>query len=417
MASTQHVTDSRLLISTPQGDQGAYAEAMHDESSNMIKLVLHWKQNPTRIDGLYKVEKGQLIALDHKRPITPERQAELLLTHRNLASKGFRVEGTTRSDWYNRQCLRPGATPKKIAQELDLDYKGSVDLFFDQARIKGLLSTTARLEECRMRFSVDPETGELHREVTPLGEVCLYQPVDAYGMLPPVGKYVLGADIAAGTGGSQSSNSIACLLDAVTGEQVLEMSTMHLAPEKFAKVCVGICKWAFNALLVPEITGPFGTMFLNAVLEMNYSRIYYRDVELVGITKKKTRKPGFHMQSEEIKATILGNVITAAEAGLVKIRSKPCLLEFTEFGMEKGRLIHRGSQRSDDQADKGKAHADRAVAIAIAYVGVQELPEFKQVVRPTTEVDQGDLEPPLNTMAHRLWEHERNLVPADPWVS
>lgn len=418
MASTQHVTESRLLISTPQGMEGAYADAMHDEHSNMLKLTLHWKQNPTRTDGLYKVEAGQIISLDHKHPrISPERRVELEQTHRSLHARGFRVEGTTRSDWYDRQCLRPGATPRKIAQELDLDYKGSVDLFFDQVRIHNLIKLTARKEESRMRFWVDPKTEELKMQASPLGDVCLWQVLDPYGFLSPIGKYVLAADIAAGTGGSQSSNSIAELLDGVTGEQVLELATMYLAPADFARLCVAICKWAYNALLIPEITGPFGMMFLKAVLEAGYDRLYYRDKEVVGAdSNKKTRQPGFHMQNDEVKATILGSVIGAAEAGLVKIRSKPCLLEFTEFGMENGRLIHRGSQRSDDQADKGKAHADRAVAMAIGYVGMQELPEFcKSIVRPTTEVAPEDSEPPLGTMARRIWEHEGGLQLADPW--
>ena len=54
MASTQPVTDCRILVSTPFGDSGAYYDAMHTAGTQMLKLVLHWPMNPTRNVGLYE---------------------------------------------------------------------------------------------------------------------------------------------------------------------------------------------------------------------------------------------------------------------------------------------------------------------------------------------------------------------------
>ena len=65
MASTQHVTESRALISTPKGAEGEYYRIMH-APSNMVKLILDWKQNETRNRGLYKLEHGVPVAADPK---------------------------------------------------------------------------------------------------------------------------------------------------------------------------------------------------------------------------------------------------------------------------------------------------------------------------------------------------------------
>lgn len=419
LVSLQQVTKSRLIVGTPWGAEGAFYDVVHDETSSAILLKLHWTQNPTRNIGLYRVERdGRCVDVDPAKPLTAAERQALPKIHERLRRRGFRVEGTVRSPWYDAECLRPEATPKAIAQELDMDFLGSTDLFLSKERIDALIERdTGKVEEQRFRVWADPVDGSLKLEKSPGGELTLYVPLSPEGKLSPVGKYVVSGDIAAGTGGSHSSNSALELFDAVTGEQVGELVTMHLAPHKLAQVAVALCKWAFDAFLIWESTGPFGMMFKKQVIdELSYWNIYFAEVELVGVSKRKSKKPGFHMKDDDTKATILGSVIGAAEAGLVRIRSQKALQEFTEYSMDNGKLVHRGSQRSDDQADKGKAHADRAIAIAIGYVAMQEIPSFKRELKTTAENE--ELREPIpGTMSWRLWEHEQRFRPADPWVA
>jgi hypothetical protein len=141
MASTQHVTNSRLIVSTPKGTEGAYYDVMHEPSS-MVKITLHWTANPTRNRGLYRFENSKPLAVDPvNNPLPPNYDPpspETLNRFSRLRRKGFKLEGKLRSAWYDHECDRPGATPQNIAQELDLDFGGSMfrvfgDEFFSAA--------------------------------------------------------------------------------------------------------------------------------------------------------------------------------------------------------------------------------------------------------------------------------------------
>ncbi|TFH65195.1 MAG: hypothetical protein E4G90_06635, partial [Gemmatimonadales bacterium] len=64
MDNTLTVSNSRLIISTPYGPEGAYYRIMHSDS-DMVKITLHWQQNPSRTIGAYAVDVGR----DNKRSV------------------------------------------------------------------------------------------------------------------------------------------------------------------------------------------------------------------------------------------------------------------------------------------------------------------------------------------------------------
>jgi hypothetical protein len=152
MASTQHVTNSRLIVSTPKGTEGAYYDVMHEPSS-MVKITLHWTANPTRNRGLYRFDNSKPVAVDPVNNPLPANydppSPETLNRFSRLRRKGFKLEGKLRSAWYDHECDRPGATPQNIAQELDLDFGGSMfrvfgDEFFQCGREGGPQSIPPR---------------------------------------------------------------------------------------------------------------------------------------------------------------------------------------------------------------------------------------------------------------------------------
>ena len=116
LASSQGATNSRLFISTVNGTGNEYHQIMH-EPSNMVRVVMDWRDNQTRNRGLYRIVEGKPVATDpvnnplpaHYNPPTPE----TLDLFSRLRRKGFKLEGKVRSEWYDRECDRPGATPSE----------------------------------------------------------------------------------------------------------------------------------------------------------------------------------------------------------------------------------------------------------------------------------------------------------------
>ena len=94
LTSVQHVTDCRLIVSTPEGAEGAYYDVMH-QPSNMVKVVLDWKDNPWKNRGLYRYEKDKMVALDPvNNPLPTDYEAKSRDRMSRLRTNGFKLEGT-----------------------------------------------------------------------------------------------------------------------------------------------------------------------------------------------------------------------------------------------------------------------------------------------------------------------------------
>lgn len=408
--STQHVTNCRFLVSTFHGDSGAYYEAAMDQDSG-VHVVLDWRDNPTQNHKLYEVRNRRVRVLRKEDgEFGPYELGVLKQQHARLRKRGYKVEGKPRSIWYNDQCLRPGATPRGIAQELDRDPHGSVAKIFGADLIHELRERECVQPVFEGSLVYDPETCQVMAPyVSPAehGDLKLWCQVGLNGAVPP-GSYVLGCDIAAGTGGSHSSNSVACVINRMTGEQVAEWASNHVTPTRFAKLCVALCRWFYGALLVPEAN--FGSAFLKTVIDLlGYPNLYYRETEIEGI-HEKTQKPGFWVKNDDHKLRVFESLQVAMSDGAFKPRSAQLLAECGEYQWKNGRIIHVSSSRSDDDSDKGQAHGDRVIAAAMAWVGCEDEPYM----------DTGDISEisiPPGSMAERLRDYDirSNLAGRDPW--
>src|SRR5690606_36716392 len=98
----------------------------------------------------------------------------------------------------------------------------------------------------RGQFSFDVDTGEVARwhEEPIAGSVRIWIEFLANPdnpslgiMVPKSRRFVLGADVAAGTGRSHLSNSVAVVADAATGEEGLEIVTGNMRTDRFARWC------------------------------------------------------------------------------------------------------------------------------------------------------------------------------------
>lgn len=396
MASTQHVTNCRLIVSTPKGSDGAYYDLMH-EPSNMVKVVLDWKMNPTRNRGLYEFVGGLPVALDPNNPLPPHYNPpteDVLDMFSRLRRKGFKLEGRQRSPWYDRECDRAGATPQNIAQELDRDYGGSAYRVMGVAFITKVEGTIVQaVKEGDVDFGRE-KLDHLRFIETTGGPLKIWVPLDSLGN-PPRSQYALGADIAAGTGGSFSSNSTLWGLDLVTGDQILEFASNTIAPTDFADLSIAIAKWLFEAYLAWEANGP-GTSYTRQVMSRGYDHVYMRkNVSRRG--EARTKEPGW-WTDDRSKEVMFGDMQKAVITNEIVIRSVETLKEFGKYIRKEGKIHHALVKNAADDS-KGASHGDRAIAACVCLQAAKD--------RPLGDAAKMDaIEAPPGTMARRLQDYE-----------
>lgn len=402
MASTQHVTDCRAIVSTPKGAAGEYHRIMHQPSS-MVKIVLDWRQNPSRNLGLYQFIGGVPVAVD---PINsplpasynPPNEVTKDLFSR-LRRKGFKLEGKPRSPWYDHECDRPGATPQSIAQELDRDYGGSQYRIFDY-EFFAAAEKCQRIPLLRGNLTCDSEEIKCSFGETDDGPVLLWTPLDIKGA-PPFGQYGVSADISAGLGGAYTSNSVVEVMNLITGEQVLEYATNVIAPHPFADLCVAIAKWFHQAYLSWEANGP-GAGFSNRVKVLQYGNVYYRR-DMLARGYAKTKKLGW-WTDDGTKEMMFGELLRQVKSGDFIPRSDLLIKECAQYVRKDGKIEHVSVANADDSA-KGKAHGDRVMAMCVGLQGARDRP-LAAAGKDTAYVPG---EPLPYSMAARQNEYDRSL--------
>lgn len=397
MDSTQHVTNCRFLVSTHKGDSGVYYDAVNEES-NAVKLVLDWYDNPTQNCLAYRMREGIAVAM---RLEEQQRVNEYVKTHSNdlkkVERRGHRMEGKLRSPWYDAQCLRPLATPRSIAQELDRDPRGSVGKVFDTEILDRMTERSCRPAMWQGKLVVDPESLEVKGLIRQEGGPLKLWFTPGLDQMPPVSSFVVGCDISAGGTGESSSNSVACGIDRMTGEQVAEYTIMGMPPIQFGRMSVALARWMRGAYLGWETSG-IAKPFSKEVMEvLCYGNVYYRDVEEIG-SKVKSKKPGWYNGSDEDKGELFETMGLAMESGEFIPRSGEMVKECGEYEWEKGKIVHRPSK---SQGMAGKAHGDRCIAGGVAWLLCKD--------RPTSGLDESETashNPPYGCWAWREAQEE-----------
>lgn len=394
LASTQHATDCRLFVSTPLGASGAYYDVMH-QPSNIKKIILDWSEHPDRQKGLYTSDKGVLKILDEEYEFPEDYK--------------FVLDGKRRSPYYDQECLRPGATPQSIAQELDRDYGGSEYQIFGKSLYEqgrtGLLTPYER----GVLF-YDEETLSPDFNVAEDAGYKLWTHRCSRGLPVKTGKYVVGCDISSGLGGEYTSNSVICVIDTVTGQQVAEFATNTIRPEAFADLAIATCMWFNDAYLIWEVNGPTGGSFSRQILERGYGNVYFREVENKSY-KKKSKSPGW-FSTDKNKLAVLSQMSAAIQNGMFCIRSDALLEECKSYVYVQGKVVHSRAVRTTDDSAKGATHGDRVIAAALAWHAAKDRP-----MTPVQEVNESDEEIPYGCMAWRFKQREREaaLFRNDGW--
>jgi len=365
MESLHDVTNQIRLVSARYVDSGVFHQACEDKDHGGIHLILDWKDNPIHGKDSYVVRGGRAEA------VKPGEQDEVDRYHAKnpglrgrLERKGYKFDGVVRSPWYDMRCLRPTATPRLIASQLDRDPRGAVGKVFQTDLLDRFKREHVRTPVWQGTPVIDDETlnlaGLLKRED---GAMKLwFRPGPDNSC--PLGPFTCGCDVAIGSDGAYSSNSVMCVIDDRTGEQVAEYAVKGVPSIKFARTVVGLCKWLRNAYLGWEDSGMIGPFAKEICEVIYYGNIYYREAPAIG-TKRKTRKPGWWNGKEEHKADLFEQMALAMEGDKFILRSDDLITECGEYEWDGGKIIHAPTK---NHGAKDKAHGDRCVAAGVAWL-------------------------------------------------
>lgn len=404
MASTQYVTNSRFVVSTPKGSEGAYYELMHEPSS-MVKVTISWIDNPTRNRGMYRFEGEHCVAVDPaNNPLPADYEIQSRTLFSRLRAKGFKLEGRLRSPWYDHECDRPGATPQNIAQELDRDYGGSMYRifgadFFEKAEADVRPAFARGLLHFHKESLSAPEFDRSDD-----GPLLLWTSLD-HQLMPPNHQYVVGVDCGTGLGGSYTSNSTIEVVDLVTMEQVLEFASNSMAVPDFADLTVALCKWLYDAYLIWEINGP-GAGFTHRIKASGYNNVYLRTLE-----KRKGRKKSKELgwwTSADTKEKMFSELLRSVKGGELKLHSDTLVKECGQYVRINGKIEHILATTTKDDSSRGQAHGDRAIAMAVCLQGVRDRPLMVRSEEKSDTMSDYYGEPPANTLAARQRVYEQS---------
>lgn len=361
------VTNCLRLVSARYVDAGVFHEACEnpDTLKNSVYLVLDWKDNPIHGKHSYVVTDGKAVA---KKPEDQKIVDRYHSDHPDLKArlerKGFKFEGRVRSPWYDMRCLRPTSTPRLIASQLDRDPRGAVGKAFSSELLDRVKRETCRTPIWQGNPVFDSETLKL-TGLLPIEDGNLrlwFRP--GIDNSPPLGPFTVGCDMATGSDGAYSSNSVAQILDDRTGEQVGEYAVKGMPLIKFGRVVVGLCLWLRNALLGWEDSG-MSAPFAKEVTEvLYYGNVYYREVAEIG-SRRKSRKVGWGNRKNEDKADLFEKMALGMETGKLILRSHDLIKECGEYEWENGKIIHAPTKNRGAQEVN---HGDRCIAAGVAWL-------------------------------------------------
>jgi len=394
LRGTRDVTNCRLFNSTPRG-QNAFYEVCTKTAARIIRM--HWSRHPLKNLGMYEcdAETGTVTLKDDYRGVVEvvkkgESEGVSVMFPDDYP---FVKDGKLRSPWYDKQGNRC-VSPAEIAQELDIDFLGSDYQFFDAESIEALRRKHCRPPSLIGDLEYDPITLEPKRfREHKDGRLMLWLTLGGDGRPSRDRKFVLGNDVSAGTG---ASNSVSCVVDRENGEKVGLWKDSNVLPTPFSEQAIALGKFFNKAYMIWDASGPTGKVFTNSVVKHSYGHIYYRRNEKK-IGRDITDEPGYYL-NPQAKTNVFNDYREALAQHEYINRSESGMLECLQFIRKPdGSIEHSASLNSQDPSGARTAHGDEVVADALACLGMVDRKSSKEPEEPTI---------PVGSLAWR-WQQKR----------
>jgi hypothetical protein len=406
--SVRSVTDSRLIVSTPLGSSGAYFKVMN-EPSNMVKVVLDWKDNPAKNRGLYRIVDDRPQALDPVDNPLPEAyqnlNKEVQEMYARLRRGGFNLHGGIRSPWYDRECDRPNATPESIARDIDHNFGASMERYFGDETLSKMGETTiAPRHRGHVLYNRDTLQGTW--EESRSGDWRLWCELDN-NQKPPPGSYLVTCDAAQGRGTVWSSNSVLEVLNLATGEQVAEFAVNNVTQADLADQMIACAKFFHGAMLAWESNNAGG--LTNRIMQRNYPRFLTRPALF---RKGKPYKSGGRMAGLFVDPETKRALFSELHVGIMESR---LIIRSFEFKEEASQYVRNEDKIEHINARNDPTHGDRVMALGVGWLMGNHEHLFRQQPMGKQEHDP-DNPPPRSLAALLLLKKMRDRqVPEDEW--
>jgi len=363
---------------------------------------MHWSQHDIFGRGLYtREEDGTVKLLDDFSGMVRFRAKGEKDIKEVMFPDDYPFQSTARfkfrSPWFDYECTRC-ANEKEIAQELEIDFQGSEYQFFDSELIQILKKKYCREPILIGDLEFDPIDLTPKRFVeNNNGNLRLWLPLDGDGRIPKDIKYVIGSDVSAGTG---ASNSCSCVVDRNSGEKIALWKNSNTLPHKFAETTIALAKFFNKAHMVWDRSGPTGEVFTKVVVKYGYGDIYYRrDEKKIG--RYITDEPGVFL-NPNAKSVILHDyreaITTHKYINLSETGMDECL-QFIKHA--NGSIEHSAAANATDPDGARTAHGDEVVADALACLGMTDRQENKLPQEPET---------PIGSLAWRMEMRENDRL-------
>ena len=399
LRASRDTTSCRGFNSTPQGANNAFSEVVHETAARHIRL--HWSSHPLKNKGLYSVKDGVVKLHDDFRGVVITKKKGDKRSRKVMFPDDYPFvlssEFPLRSPWFDVEETRC-ISAMEINQELEIDFQGSDYQFFDPEFIKIMIKKNCRDHTLRGMLEINPDTCEPKRfaEDWQGGLLYLWLELTPDGKVPLDRKFVIGSDISAGTG---ASNSVSCVVDRATGEKVGKLISPRLRPTPFAAMSIALAKFFNKAFMIWDASGPTGTTFTQKVIKQAYGNIYYRkNAKKVG--QDVTDEPGYYL-TPKARESLLEDYRSALVDHKYINRSEQGMKECLQFIRKNdGSIEHSASANSQDPSGAKTAHGDEVIADALASLGVNEYSSQPEPTQP---------EAPAGSLARRMSDRAEEM--------
>lgn len=354
---TSNTTHCRIFNGTHKGVGTAFHELATGAARTFLKkIVMHWSHHPDKFRGAYSWDASEQKIVVHDPDYDYPPDFEFV---KDGTPAGGPYPGL-RSPYYDEQCKRKSG-PRAVAEDLDIDAKGSQERVFDALLVAALRG--GEREPVWVGDFLETGAGWRFAERAE-GRWKLWRRPTELATLPRA-RYCVGADIATGSGATPSCVTVG---DADTGEKVAEYSSPHIEPTPLAQMIVPLCRALVDrddqpALLCWETPGP-GAMFGKRVMEAGYRRVYYRTQE-DKLKKVETDIPGWHNQGGEVMLALILEYRDALRRARFVNRSKEALDELADFRYRADGYVEHAGIAAGDSSGARVNHGDRVVADAL----------------------------------------------------
>lgn len=346
-----------VMVSTPNGMDAlyynTYRQALAHEN-NFVAVQFRWYQDPRFNKYLVwkkKDEKSGEWMYDQD-PIVDEEGGVKYNEERwsKLEHNGWKPD----SPWYEEMCKQFNNDSMKIAQELDVSFKGSSDNvvapeFIEQQEI---LNVREPLQDF-----VDPLVDETW---------FWKKPIDGH-------RYICSVDPSRGTAADRTAIEIIDMdgrdengLPII--EQVAEYVGKKLGDD-IGALCYQYATMYNDAFIVVDATGGQGDAAIITLLQMGYKNMYYEDMNQKNYMVQRSTKnydgytdklPGFHFQGN--RYPVLSNFAGMIRNNEFKVRSVRVINELNTW-------IFKGETARIDHMDG--AHDDTLTSLAMGLFVMQ----------------------------------------------